>query len=268
MTENSGDKLGKDVWRDLRRYTSARIAQGRSGVSMPTMANLQFQLDHARARDAVHLALNIPKFISQYRHVFPDMTAPIVLQSEAADRGQYLQRPDLGRRLPESLWQDLRHLQNDSVDIAIVVADGLSSAAVQAHAMPFLRLLIPSLNAQSLSLAPLSLASQARVALGDDIGEALKAKLVIMLIGERPGLSSPDSLGVYISYGPYRGCSDANRNCISNIRAGGLSYQQACDTALYLIVRALDMGLTGVNLKDQSALVECESGQKIPFFAK
>lgn len=262
-------ELNKDPWNALRAYTSARIAQGRSGVSLPTAANLLFQLDHARARDAVHLALDTQHFIESYKSTFPNAGAPATLLSEAENRTLYLQRPDLGRRLPEAQWQILRQsLQdNQNIDVAIVVADGLSSAAIQHHALPLLTLLIPRLLAEGLSLAPLSIATQARVALGDDIGEALKAKLVIVLIGERPGLSSPDSLGLYLTYAPHRGRSDAERNCISNIRNGGLSYQQACDTAIYLICAALKAQISGVRLKDQSLLLENDAAKDIPFLS-
>ena len=263
------DILGKDMWLGLRAYTPARIAQGRSGVSLPTAANLQFQLDHARARDAVHLGFNTQRFVQEYGIVFPALAAPLLLKSEAENRAQYLQRPDLGRRLPEAVWQDLRQslTANQRFDIAIVVADGLSSAAVQAHALSLLQLLVPVLLKHNLSLAPLCVATQARVALGDDIGEALKATLLIMLIGERPGLSSPDSLGMYLTYSPRRGCSDAERNCVSNIRKGGLSYQQACDTTIYLATSALKRAVSGVSLKDESVLVDSNTKQNIPFFS-
>tara|TARA_R110001592_G_scaffold1874_20_gene11486 strand:- start:7703 stop:8536 length:834 start_codon:yes stop_codon:yes gene_type:complete len=268
MTDRNDDTLGKDAWRALRAYTPARIAQGRSGVSLPTAANLQFQYDHARARDAVNLPFNTGQFVTEYCVAFPTLPQPQILQSEATSRAQYLQRPDLGRRLPESSWQGLRQSVNsdEGYDIAIVVADGLSSAAVQGNALGLLRLLIPALGAQKLSLAPLCVATQARVALGDDLGEALRARLVIMLIGERPGLSSPDSLGVYLTYAPRRGCSDAKRNCISNIRTGGRSYEQACDTAMYLISAAFKKSITGVGLKDESLLVLESSATTIPFF--
>ncbi|MFQ3200193.1 MAG: ethanolamine ammonia-lyase small subunit [Zhongshania sp.] len=268
MTERSDDILGKDAWRALRAFTPARIAQGRSGVSLPTAANLQFQYDHARARDAVNLAFNTRQFVAKYCAAFPDLPEPQILQSEASSRAQYLQRPDLGRRLPESMWQSLRQSVNtdEGFDIAIVVADGLSSAAVQGHALGLLSLLISGLGAQKLRLAPLCVVTQARVALGDDVGEALRARLVILLIGERPGLSSPDSLGVYLTYAPRRGCSDAERNCISNIRTDGRSYEQACDTAIYLTNTALKKSITGVGLKDESLLVVDSSARKIPFF--
>ncbi|WP_269620542.1 ethanolamine ammonia-lyase subunit EutC [Zhongshania sp. BJYM1] len=260
-------ELKNDSWQVLRSYTSARIALGRTGVSLPTAANLQFQLDHARARDAVHLAFNTQAFIDAYTATFPNAAKPVMLVSEAENRMRYLQRPDLGRRLPEAQWQILRQSASEhkNADIAIVIADGLSSAAVQNHALPLLTLLIPRLRAENLLLAPLSIATQARVALGDDIGEALKAKLVIVLIGERPGLSSPDSLGLYLSYAPRRGIRDAERNCISNIRIGGLSYQQACDTSMYLTLAALKDGVSGVTLKDQSLLLDNQPNHAIPF---
>jgi ethanolamine ammonia-lyase small subunit len=268
MMERSDDDLGKDAWRALRAFTTARIAQGRSGLSLPTAANLRFQYDHARAQDAVNLAFNTLQFVAEYCTAFPALLEPRILQSEASSRAQYLQRPDLGRHLPESMWQGLRQSVNtdEGFDVAIVVADGLSSAAVQGHALGLISLLISALAAQKLSLAPLCVATQARVALGDDIGEALRARLAIVLIGERPGLSSPDSLGVYLTYAPRRGCSDAERNCISNIRTGGRSYAQACDTAIYLIDSALKKSVTGVGLKDETLLLVDSSAATIPFF--
>ncbi|WP_339675436.1 ethanolamine ammonia-lyase subunit EutC [uncultured Zhongshania sp.] len=258
----------KDSWHDLQAYTSARIAQGRSGVSLPIAANLKFQLDHARARDAVHTAFNIHSFIDSYLAAYPSAAAPLCVASAAESRGQYLQRPDLGRQLPEAQWQQLRQSLKSECgsDIAVVVADGLSSAAVQRHALPLLALLLPAIATQGFSLAPLCIATQARVALGDDIGEAIKAKLLVMLIGERPGLSSPDSLGMYITYAPQRACTDAQRNCISNIRDGGLSYQQACDTGIYLIATAMKKAQTGVSLKDESMLLDSQTATAIPFF--
>ncbi|RNL66344.1 ethanolamine ammonia-lyase subunit EutC [Zhongshania marina] len=258
----------RDVWQVLREYTPARIAQGRVGVSLPTGANLLFQLDHARARDAVHCPFNATQFASDYRAKFSTEQAALILQSEAADRAQYLQRPDLGRRLADAQWHELRQTANNAqpFDIAIVVADGLSSAAVEHHALALLEFIVPAVHAQKLKLAPLCIATQARVAIGDDIGEALKARLVVVLIGERPGLSSPDSLGAYITYAPKRACSDAQRNCISNIRSGGLSYQQASDTAMYLIRSALKKSLSGVGLKDESVLLDGQTTKHIPFF--
>lgn len=202
----------------MRAYAPARIAQGRSGASLPTAASLQFQYDHARARDAVHLRFNTQQFVAEYCAAFPALPKPQVLQSKAANRAQYLQRPDFGRCRPESRWQSLRQSVNadEGFDVAIVVADGLFSTAVQGHALALLSLLISALGAQKRRLAP----PWRGLHMGGDIGEALRARLVIVLIGERPGFSSPDSLGVYLTCAHRRGCSDAENNCISNIRAG------------------------------------------------
>jgi len=252
-----------DSWQPLRGYTSARIALGRVGVATSTAVNLQFQLDHARARDAVHQGLNVDALAAVCTASLADIAGnhrqhllpAIQLSSQAGDRHGYLQRPDLGRQLPELQWQALaeRGASQVPIDVVLIVGDGLSSAAVSAHAAPVLAMLIAGLAELGLQLGPLCIASQARVALADDIGEALGASLSVILIGERPGLSSPDSLGMYITYRPKRGCSDAERNCISNIRDAGLSYQQAVDTALYLIRGALLKGFSGTQLKDDSA---------------
>tara|TARA_R110001599_G_scaffold11830_13_gene55731 strand:- start:23014 stop:23829 length:816 start_codon:yes stop_codon:yes gene_type:complete len=263
-----------DAWRPLREYTTARIALGRTGVAAPTRVNLQFQLDHARARDAVHQALNLDELIvacttelTSAGNDQRDTLFPIIsLCSVAGDRNRYLQRPDLGRQLPEQQWQTLRSraAEQGPIDVALIIADGLSSAAVVAHAVNLSRLLIDGLHALGLRLGPLCLASQARVALADDIGEALGATLSIILIGERPGLSSPDSLGLYITHSPKRGRSDAQRNCISNIREAGLSYPQAAETALYLVRGALRKSLSGTDLKDESTTINTAS-TGIPF---
>jgi ethanolamine ammonia-lyase small subunit len=252
-----------DLWQSLKQFTPARIALGRAGAALPTTANLQFQLDHARARDAVHLPMDVPALVSGIEAL---QLSPVLLQSLAGHRQQYLQRPDLGRQLAEVDWQRLAGLKNEAgFDIAIIVGDGLSAAAVNHHALPVLAELLPSLGNAGYSLAPLCIARQARVALADDIGEALGARLSLMLIGERPGLSSPDSLGIYLTYEPERGCHDAQRNCISNIRPDGLSYQQASETCLYLLVAALRKKLSGVELKDDSHRLDEVGSDYIPF---
>ncbi|MDF1693616.1 MAG: ethanolamine ammonia-lyase subunit EutC [Zhongshania sp.] len=259
-----------DRWLALGDYTSARIALGRTGVSATTANHLQFQLDHARARDAVHQAFDPLALAAQCKTALAGISNALfpeqVLCSLAANRQTYLQRPDLGRQLPEAQWQLLRDQATGQppIDVALIIGDGLSSAAIAAHAVAVLRLLAPALHKRGLQLGPLCIASQARVALADDIGEALKAKLSVMLIGERPGLSSPDSLGMYITYGPQRGRSDAERNCISNIRTGGLGYSQAVDTALYLLQGAIRKGLSGTILKDESTNFDV-AARGIPF---
>ncbi|EKE75645.1 ethanolamine ammonia-lyase subunit EutC [Gallaecimonas xiamenensis] len=234
-----------DPWRQLRHFTAARIAQGKAGVSLPTQEHLRFQLDHARARDAVHRALDLEKLKAQLP------TAPLLLASQAKDRAQYLQRPDWGRRLDEASAEALRQQQGD-FDLALVIADGLSALAVEENAGPFLQALLPQLR--DWSLAPLCLVKQGRVAIGDEVATLLGARMVLVLIGERPGLSATDSLGLYFTYGPRVGCTDERRNCISNVRPAGLSYPEAARRQLYLLQEAWRRGLSGVELKDESPM--------------
>lgn len=276
MIDTNKHQVISNDWTHLRQFTNARIALGRAGVSLPTQVNLQFQLDHARARDAVHLPLN-------FQLLRDDLNALGLncekVHSAAPDRRTYLQRPDLGRCLPDKSIerlqqrqleqrQQLQLQQNPDRDrhIAIVIADGLSSAAVQAHAAPLLAQLAPALQSATYQLAPIIMAEQGRVALGDDIGQALAADLVIVLIGERPGLSSPDSLGIYLTFKPKRGRADSERNCISNIRPEGMPYNRAVDTCLYLVNGAFQKRLTGVQLKDESTTFQQGGNLQIPFF--
>jgi ethanolamine ammonia-lyase small subunit len=234
----------KDPIAILRRYTPARIALGRAGSGLPTGELLRFGLAHARARDAVHRELNVDGIVS----AFHSMNFPVqVVKSQAPDRATYLRRPDLGRRLSESA------IFNGSQNaIALVVADGLSALAVERHAVPLVHALV-ALAPQRWAAAPVVIALQGRVALGDDIGARLGAQLVAVLIGERPGLSSPDSLGAYLTWAPCVGRTDAERNCVSNIRPEGLGYEAAARRIDWLAAAALARGLTGVALKDDSA---------------
>lgn len=250
----------------LRGLTSARIALGRTGCSLPSAAQLDFQFAHAQARDAVHLALDHAALRAQ-------LTArerpSLLLHSAASDRATYLQRPDLGRRLHPDSAQQLREHAIASADagcfdLVIVIADGLSALAVQRHSLPLLMRVEELALAEGWSLAPVVLVEQARVAVGDEIGELLGAKMVVMLIGERPGLSSPDSLGVYFTYGPRVGLTDAYRNCISNVRLQGLSYAMAAHRLLYLMREACRRQLSGVNLKDETEVNSLESGPDQP----
>jgi ethanolamine ammonia-lyase small subunit len=226
---------------DLRAFTPARVALGRTGHSLTTHELLRFQLDHARARDAVYEALD-PSSIPHH---------PLVLHSAARDRASYLRRPDLGRRLSE---ESRATLVKGEYDAAIVVADGLSAKGVHRHAGDLLAELLPRLN--EWCLAPLTVALQARVAIGDEIGEALAARLVVVLIGERPGLTSPDSLGAYLTWEPRIGRTDAERNCISNIRTEGLSYAAAAGTLEFLMRESRVRKLSGVGLKENTRLLE------------
>ncbi|MFV8818378.1 ethanolamine ammonia-lyase subunit EutC [Haliea sp. E17] len=253
----------RNRWDGLRRYTAARLAGGRAGNAQTTEAQLRFQLDHARARDAVLHPLDTGRLAQDLQ----DSGLPVfTVQSAADNRALYLQRPDLGRRLRDTDHEVLA-THKGTAEIAVAVVDGLSSIAVERHAAALLQRLLPQLREAGYSLAPLTLANQGRVALGDDIGEALGARLVLVLIGERPGLSSPDSLGIYLTYAPCPGRLDSERNCISNIRPPeGLDYQRAADTCLYLCRNALRRQLSGVRLKDDSLELAQAGSEQIPFF--
>lgn len=239
-------------WRSLRAYTTARIALGRAGVSLPTRHHLDFQLAHARARDAVHSELDVAS-MRQELSVYGYDVLP--LHSAAKNRATYLQRPDLGRRLDSASAQLLEERvsgQRSTFDAAFVIADGLSALAIERHAVPFLGAVLPRLEAAQWSIAPLTVVEQGRVAISDEIGALLNAEQAIILIGERPGLSAPDSLGIYLTYAPHIGATDADRNCISNIRDAGLSYAAAADTLLLLMTEARRRKLSGVRLKTET----------------
>jgi ethanolamine ammonia-lyase small subunit len=237
------DLVTTNPWQALRQFTDARIALGRAGVSLPTNAHLAFQLAHAQARDAVHLALDV----TQLRQ---DIGQPcLLLHSAAADRITYLQRPDLGRQLDTD---SRAQLQPGQYDLAFVLADGLSAYALMQNAAPFLALALAQAAAESWSVAPLCIVEQARVAIGDEIAERLGAQMVVVLIGERPGLSAPDSMGLYLTWQPRAGLTDASRNCISNVRPAGLRVEEAADKLHYLLAQAFRRRLSGVALKDET----------------
>ncbi|MGL5997150.1 MAG: ethanolamine ammonia-lyase subunit EutC [Pseudomonas proteolytica] len=246
-------------WLELRRLTPARIALGRTGTSIPTGAQLDFQFAHAQARDAVHLPFDHAGLSSQMAERGRDS---LLLHSAAPDRHSYLQRPDLGRRLSDESAQTLRDYAQANpggVDLAVVVADGLSALAVHKHTVPFLTRMEEQTHAEGWSLSPVILVEQGRVAVADEIGQLLGAKMVVILIGERPGLSSPDSLGLYFTYNPKVGLTDAYRNCISNVRLEGLSYGMAAHRLLYLMREACRRQLSGVNLKDEAQVQTLET---------
>ncbi len=235
------------LWARLRQTTPARIGLGRVGHALPLGEVLQFQLAHARARDAVHAALNAEVLAAELAPV------PVLhVESAAPDRASYLRRPDLGRRLSDRSAALLAEAGGRH-DVVFVIGDGLSATGVQAEAARLLRACLAELD--GLTIGPVVIARQARVALGDPIGEALGARVCVMIIGERPGLSVPDSLGIYLTFAPRTGRSDAERNCISNIhRAGGFAPHEAAATLGWLLREALRRQLSGVDLKDDQAL--------------
>ncbi|HEY8214220.1 MAG TPA: ethanolamine ammonia-lyase subunit EutC [Methylocystis sp.] len=232
----------------LRSATPARIFLPRAGAALTTRATLEFQLAHAEARDAVEERLDIDALSDQLSS--RGLTA-VRVKSAARDRRSFLLRPDLGRRLDDGSRQRLQ-AHTGAYDIAIVIAEGLSARAIARHAIAVLERTLQSLGQQSWKIAPIVLAEQGRVALGDDIGEILGARLAAVFIGERPGLSAPDSMGVYLTFAPRVGRTDAERNCLSNIRPQGLSYDEAARKLLYLCHEARRRQLTGVELKDEA----------------
>ena len=243
-----------DPWADLRRHTPARIALGRAGSSLPTAEVLRFAAARAQARDAVHIALDTAALAQDLAALGLGL-APLAVRSRAVDRASYLRRPDLGRRLDAADALRLQAAAKGPVDVALVLGDGLSAVALQQHAAPLLAALLPALwstMSPALTLAPLVIATQARVALADEIGALLQARLVLILLGERPGLSAPDSLGAYLTHAPQVGCHDAQRNCVSNIRPAGLPLALAARRLAWLVQEALRRRGSGLALKDDS----------------
>lgn len=243
--------IAPDPWADLRAHTQARLALGRAGAALPTAELLRFGMAHAQARDAVHIPLDADALAAQLQALG---CATRLVHSAAPDRATYLLRPDLGRRLCNADAAALRDMPAEGgapIDLLVVVADGLSSLAVARQAPP----LVQAIRQQAPAgwhIGPVVIAQQARVALGDEVGSLLEARMVAVLIGERPGLSSPDSLGIYLTWHPQVGRSDAERNCISNVRPEGLEPAQAAARLWWLCRAARQLGLTGVGLKDRS----------------
>ena len=234
-------------WDALKQFTDARIALGRAGSGLPTDEYLQFKLSHAQAKDAVWQAFDKEKIVQQLHNIGLEA---LTVDSLAGSKAEYLTRPDWGRQLSAHSIEKLKNKPFPSA-VLFVVADGLSSKAVHAHAVPFIEHFLPYLNKSGQSFSCV-VAEHARVALGDEIGQLLQAKIVILLIGERPGLSSPDSLGIYLTYQPRPGRLDSERNCISNVRPQGLNYEQAAFKLAWLVEQALAISCTGIGLKDQS----------------
>ena len=285
-------------WAALRRFTAARIALGRAGVSQPTAPQLAFQLAHARARDAVHQALDVAPLLEGLQELSGQPA--LALHSAAASRDIYLQRPDLGRRLDDASRQLMQQYAQPQpqpsaaqsqpeapaeqpqpqppatqpqpqqsvaqppppppppsaaagYDLAFVIADGLSALAIEQNVLPFLRCLAARLALEEWTIAPPAVVLQGRVAVGDEVGELLGARAVLVLVGERPGLSSPDSMGLYLTWAPRVGLTDASRNCISNVRPAGLTWEAAAFKLHYLLSEARRRQLSGVALKDETS---------------
>ena len=246
---------------ELKSLTPARVGLGRSGASLPTEALLDFTLAHARARDAVHADFDSAGIAA----ALGDLGLPVVeVRSRAGSRRDYLRRPDLGRLLDQASRHLLASQPDRACQLVLVVGDGLSPAAVNRHALPLIRALKPRLAAEGIEIGQAVVATGTRVALGDEIGLLLGARMTVMLVGERPGLSAPDSLGAYLTFAPQPGRTDAERNCVSNIHGSGLGYDEAAFTIAWLVRVALSRQLTGVALKDESGGPRRLAGQAAP----
>jgi ethanolamine ammonia-lyase small subunit len=257
LSPRAGRGASDDPWAELRALTCARIGLTRTGPSLATAPLLDFQLAHARARDAVHASLDVPRLVAD----LGTLGLPaIAVASVAPDHRHYLMRPDLGRALAQEARAALRAHAGD-YDVVFVVADGLSAGAVQSHAQPVLALALSRLRAKGLAMAPLIVVRHGRVAVGDAIAAALGAKSVVVLIGERPGLSAPDSMGAYLTWQPQEATTDGDRNCISNIRPQGTPYVDAVFKLTYLIDAMHRQQISGVNLKDQSDRLLVDRGE-------
>jgi len=256
---NEIDIVVENPWSALREYTDARIGLGRVGVSIPTSHSLDFFLAHAQAQDAVHLPLDVETVVDQLEKINlnQEIFTPILLHSQATNRTTYLQRPDLGRRLDKKSIETLKKvntLKDEIYDLSIVVVDGLSSLAIKENASIFIKQLADALDvdSQDWNIAPITIVQQGRVAVGDEVGQILNSRTSIVLIGERPGLSSPDSMGLYLTFNPKVGLTDESRNCISNIRTEGLSYEEGIKKTMYLLKESRRLQLSGINLKDRT----------------
>jgi ethanolamine ammonia-lyase small subunit len=244
---NSGDEKPIDMWADFRELTAARIGLARTGASLATRALLDLRLCHARARDAVHAPLNEAQLCAD----LSTFNLPVLVAASAAkDRAQYLLRPDLGRRLADASL--LKSKTRQRFDVVFVITEGLSARAV-AHAKPLLSELLPALPGDQWRVAPLVIVRLGRVAVGDAVAAEVRADIVVVLIGERPGLSAPDSLGAYLTWRPSRHTTDADRNCISNIRPEGIVYSDAAFKLLHLVRTMRTQEMSGVSLKDTTA---------------
>ncbi|MEA5459625.1 ethanolamine ammonia-lyase subunit EutC [Arcicella sp. LKC2W] len=238
-----------DHWQFLQNYTPARIARGRAGHSFPTTELLKFQADHAQARDAVYSVLDIPVLQESLKII---LDSPIItLKSRVENRSEYLQRPDLGRTLSQDSRKILQEINVEESDICFVVVDGLSAEAINQNITNVLGNIIAKLKKINWTIAPICLVEQGRVAVADEIGFLLKSKIVVVFIGERPGLTSPNSMGAYLTLHPRVGVTDESRNCVSNIRPEGMSSEAASQKILYLLTEMKTKKISGVNLKDE-----------------
>lgn len=236
------------LWQGLRRLTAARIGLRRTGASLATAPLLEFQLAHARARDAVHATLDASRLTADLEH----LGMPVVeLASAAPDRQTYLMRPNLGRRLAPEAEAALAPLAV-GYDVVFLVSDGLSARAAQAHAAPVLGHVLPALRAEDWRIAPVAVVRHGRVAIGDGLAGVLQADCAVVLIGERPGLSASDSLGAYLTWQPGAKTTDADRNCISNIRPDGIDYAEAAFKLVHMLRAMRARRLSGIRLKDDS----------------
>ena len=248
MTDRPAIPANENLWAALRRHTAARIGLQRSGASLSTAPLLDIQLAHARARDAVHAPLDVAALEAG----LAPLGLPVLrIASAVEDKQTFLMRPDLGRRLASNAEITLAQ-QAGNYDVVFVISDGLSARAVQAHAVPVLAAVLPDLRAQHLRIAPLVIVRHGRVAIGDAVAAALRASCVVVLIGERPGLSAPDSMGAYLTWQPGPQTTDAGRNCISNIRPAGIGYADAAFKLVHILRALRARKLSGVRLKDDS----------------
>ncbi|WP_216934700.1 MULTISPECIES: ethanolamine ammonia-lyase subunit EutC [unclassified Acinetobacter] len=244
-------QLQDNPWEKLKAFTDARIALGRAGGSLPTRPSLEFQLAHAQAKDAVLKPLDVASLTADLSKTGLPM---LEIESQALEKNLYLKRPDLGRVLSEqsrTMLQQYRAEHQEHWDVAIVLGDGLSARAIEENSPHFIPALLEACKEQGWKVAPLVIARGSRVALGDEVAEILRTKMLVMLIGERPGLSSPDSMGIYYTYNAFRGCHDALRNCISNVRPAGLAYLLAIRRLVELMRKSCELQFSGVQLKDE-----------------
>ncbi|EMG36390.1 Ethanolamine ammonia-lyase light chain [Desulfocurvibacter africanus PCS] len=260
MRNDSQPMVVGDPWEDLKRFTDARIAIGRCGSSLPLKESLSFKLDHAMARDAVLQPFQRAELARQFKDAGIKC---LELESSASERGEYLTRPDKGRRL-SSRSRALIENEKKGCHISLVVSDGLSSRAIHETAFTFVRIFMKTVESAGLTVAPVCLVENGRVAIADEIGSLLGSRLSINLIGERPGLSSPNSMGIYLTWNPRPGTTDESRNCISNVRPGGLSVQEGVRKLAYLVEEAFRLQLSGVLLKDKMTAGYLPFGRAIP----